>query len=84
MDIEKIQAIQNKMIALQENIKETAADIDSRISVSVNGKLQIVNLTIDEKLSAKEIELKLPKILNDVILRASIKVQEVLKVAMQP
>lgn len=83
MDKEKILAIQNRMIALQQNIKETAMDADDKIIVSINGKMQISDLSLDRKLTIEEIESKLPSMLNDIIQRASIKVQEALKIAMQ-
>ncbi|WP_028298593.1 YbaB/EbfC family nucleoid-associated protein [Olivibacter sitiensis] len=81
MYTEKIQAVQNKLAALQKNISETTSDTANDISITLNGQLQVTALVINKQLSIEEVELKLPQLINSTIIKVSAKVQEALKTA---
>ena len=78
-----MQAFQQRLQELQQNISETDTTLDSKITVTMNGKVEITELKMDELLSVKELEQILPQIINSTIVKVSLKIQNAMKLASQ-
>lgn len=83
MEQEKIQAFQQRLQELQQGISETATSLDNKVTISMNGKIEITELKIDELLPTKELEIILPQLINSTIMQVSLKVQNAMKLASQ-
>jgi DNA-binding protein YbaB len=83
MEQEKIQAFQQRLQELQKEIFEKDKSSDNRVTVSMNGKMEIAELKIDESLSTRELEIILPQLINSTIVKVSLKMQNAMKLASQ-
>lgn len=83
MGQEKMQAFQQRLQELQKGISETDKTSDNTIKVSMNGKMEITELKIDELVTAKELEIILPQLINTTIVKVSLKIQNAMKLASQ-
>ena len=79
MEQEKLQDLHLRILELQANISETITSLDNKVVVTINGKVEVTELKIDQSLSSKELETILPKIINLAIVKVSSKLQESMK-----
>lgn len=80
MDNTKLQEIQKKLIDFQTNFTDTITSEDGKITSTINGKMEIIDIKINGNDGLNEVLPSLKEVINSLIKGVSIKIQENLKV----
>lgn len=76
MDQQKIQKFQQNFIEFQQNLFETITSENNEIKITINGKVEIIELKINIIMSVNDLEILLKHTINRAISQVSINLQK--------